>query len=99
MMPVMDGWEFRRRQRKDPALASIHVIVMSANRCLPSAEAVLSPCAMLSKKLSHVAPRQASVAHPIHLATGRLLVPTPRGQDRPSPVRCPRGRRALARYL
>ena len=49
MMPVMDGWEFRRRQREDPALASIHVIVMSANRCLPSAEAVLSPCAMLSK--------------------------------------------------
>ena len=49
MMPVMDGWEFRRRQLEDPSLASIHVMVMSANRCLPSAEAVLSPCAMLAK--------------------------------------------------
>ena len=49
MMPHMDGWEFRRRQLEDPSLKSIHVIVMSANRCLPSAEAVLSPCAMLAK--------------------------------------------------
>ena len=49
MMPVMDGWEFRRRQLEDPSLGSIHVIVMSANRCLPAAEAVLSPCAMLAK--------------------------------------------------
>jgi CheY-like chemotaxis protein len=30
MMPVMDGWEFRRRQRADPRLARIPVVVMSA---------------------------------------------------------------------
>jgi len=30
MMPVMDGWEFRRRQRADPKLADIPVVVMSA---------------------------------------------------------------------
>jgi len=29
MMPVMDGWEFRRRQRQDPALAAIPIIVIS----------------------------------------------------------------------
>jgi CheY-like chemotaxis protein len=30
MMPIMDGWEFRRRQREDPALASVPVVVLSA---------------------------------------------------------------------
>jgi CheY-like chemotaxis protein len=30
MMPVMDGWEFRREQRRDPELAPIPVIVLSA---------------------------------------------------------------------
>ena len=30
MMPVMDGWQFRAEQLKDPALAAIPVVVMSA---------------------------------------------------------------------
>jgi CheY-like chemotaxis protein len=30
MMPVMDGWEFRRRQRADPAVADVPVVVLSA---------------------------------------------------------------------
>jgi CheY-like chemotaxis protein len=30
MMPVLDGWEFRARQRQDPALAAIPVVVLSA---------------------------------------------------------------------
>src|SRR5438067_1769607 len=30
MMPVMDGWEFRRKQQADRALADIPVVVLSA---------------------------------------------------------------------
>jgi CheY-like chemotaxis protein len=30
MMPVMDGWEFRRRQRADPVLSGVPVVVLSA---------------------------------------------------------------------
>jgi CheY-like chemotaxis protein len=30
MMPVMDGWEFRRRQQADPAVSAVPVIVLSA---------------------------------------------------------------------
>lgn len=30
MMPVMDGWAFRREQLRDPRLANIPVIVLSA---------------------------------------------------------------------
>ena len=30
MMPVMDGWEFRRQQRQDPALSGVPVIILSA---------------------------------------------------------------------
>jgi CheY-like chemotaxis protein len=30
MMPVMDGWEFRRLQREDPAISAVPVVVLSA---------------------------------------------------------------------
>jgi CheY-like chemotaxis protein len=30
MMPVMDGWEFRRHQQADPVLSRVPVIVLSA---------------------------------------------------------------------
>src|SRR5688572_26345960 len=30
MMPIMDGWEFRRLQQADPRLAAIPIVVMSA---------------------------------------------------------------------
>jgi CheY-like chemotaxis protein len=30
MMPVMDGWEFQRERRRDPLLAEVPVVVLSA---------------------------------------------------------------------
>ena len=30
MMPVMDGWEFRRQQQRDPGMAEVPVVVLSA---------------------------------------------------------------------
>ena len=30
MMPVMDGWEFRRRQLEEPALAAVPVVCITA---------------------------------------------------------------------
>jgi len=30
MMPIMDGWEFRRQQKADPDLAPVPVIILSA---------------------------------------------------------------------
>nr|WP_227027821.1 response regulator [Corallococcus soli] len=32
MMPVMDGWEFAQRMRQKPSVASIPLIVLSADR-------------------------------------------------------------------
>ena len=30
MLPGLDGWQFRREQRGDPALAAVPVVVVSA---------------------------------------------------------------------
>jgi CheY-like chemotaxis protein len=40
-MPVMDGWEFRQRQRADPGLAHIAVVVVSSEENLPQVAASL----------------------------------------------------------
>jgi CheY-like chemotaxis protein len=49
-MPVMDGWEFRAEQRRDPRLAAIPIVVLSASIGV-DAHAVerLSPAATLTK--------------------------------------------------
>src|SRR5260370_16459728 len=41
MMPVMNGWEFRKQQTQDPALKSIPVLVISADRAVPQNAAAL----------------------------------------------------------
>lgn len=51
MMPVMDGWQFRREQQRDPALATIPVLVVTAagNRTgdeLTNVEVIAKPFGM-----------------------------------------------------
>jgi CheY-like chemotaxis protein len=56
MMPVMDGWEFRLAQRRDPRLAGIPVIVLSAGAGMESKLSHLAPAAFLPKpfELDHL---------------------------------------------
>lgn len=51
MMPVMDGREFRETQLKNPELAKIPVIVMSAYRDLDALIPELEPVGVLKKPL------------------------------------------------
>jgi CheY-like chemotaxis protein len=50
-MPVMTGWEFREQQRRDPALADIPVIVMSAIPHLSQTAATLQAANCLEKPI------------------------------------------------
>ncbi len=49
MMPVMDGWQFRLEQKRDPVLSQVPVIALSANGS-PQARAV-DAAAFISKPL------------------------------------------------
>jgi CheY-like chemotaxis protein len=49
MMPVMDGWEFRRRQLADPSLSAVPVVVLSALDASRAAD--LDGAAFLKKPL------------------------------------------------
>lgn len=49
MMPVMDGWAFRSEQQKDPGLADIPVVVITASRQADLAS--LNPRAFLKKPI------------------------------------------------
>jgi CheY-like chemotaxis protein len=50
-MPVMTGWEFRDQQQRDPALADIPVIVMSATPYLDRTAATLRAANCLDKPI------------------------------------------------
>lgn len=50
-MPIMTGWEFREQQRRDPALADIPVIVMSATPHLNQTAAALHAADCLDKPI------------------------------------------------
>jgi CheY-like chemotaxis protein len=50
-MPVMTGWEFREEQQREPALANIPVIVMSATLHLDQTAAGLNAVDCLDKPI------------------------------------------------
>ncbi len=49
MMPVMSGWEFRREQQQDPALAAIPVAVVTGIRNTVDRIAALNPVGYFQK--------------------------------------------------
>lgn len=49
MMPVLNGWDFRARQRTDPAFADIPVILMSAGAHIAAATGDLDAAGSLAK--------------------------------------------------
>jgi CheY-like chemotaxis protein len=49
MMPVMDGWQFRKEQQQDPALAPIPVVVVSADGNVSQKAATLGAAGFLQK--------------------------------------------------
>jgi CheY-like chemotaxis protein len=51
MMPVMDGWQFRVEQLRDPRLAVIPVVLMSADARVDQEAATLGAAAYLRKPL------------------------------------------------
>jgi CheY-like chemotaxis protein len=51
MMPVMNGWEFRSEQQRDPVLAAIPVVVVSGVDNVPEKAASLDAAAYLAKPI------------------------------------------------
>jgi CheY-like chemotaxis protein len=51
MMPVMDGWQFRAAQQRDPRIAGIPVVVMSAVTDGEAKAADLHPALYLRKPM------------------------------------------------
>lgn len=49
MMPTMNGWDFRRKQRADPRFAEIPVLLMSSGAHIASVSAELKAAGYLSK--------------------------------------------------
>jgi CheY-like chemotaxis protein len=51
MMPVMDGWEFRKEQQQDPTLADIPVVLVSAAGTVQEKAAALDAEGFLQKPI------------------------------------------------
>jgi CheY-like chemotaxis protein len=78
MMPVMNGWDFRSNQLRNPLLADIPVLLMSAGAHLPAVHDDLRAAGYLNKpvsvddiveQLERIRPRRRSAAR--RLASSR----------------------------
>lgn len=67
MMPGMNGYEFRARQRADPAIADIPVIVLSAMRGADAAATMLcaAACVMKPARVDDLLDAVSRVARPV----------------------------------
>lgn len=52
MMPVMDGWQFRAEQLKDPVLAKVPVVVISADAGVHEKVTTFGAASVLPKPIS-----------------------------------------------
>jgi CheY-like chemotaxis protein len=52
MMPVMDGWQFRSEQIKDPALSKVPVVVISADASVHEKVSSFGAATVLPKPIS-----------------------------------------------
>jgi len=52
MMPVMDGWQFRTEQLKDPNLSKVPVVVISADASVHEKVATFGAASVLPKPIS-----------------------------------------------
>src|SRR5262249_5668665 len=82
MLPGMDGWEFRKRQRGDPALAPVPVVLISGAEGLGQAAEALAAAGCLEKPID-VTRLLAEVRR--HAGAPRLSVLV--GEDEPGVLR------------
>jgi CheY-like chemotaxis protein len=52
MMPVMDGWQFRAEQMKDPTLSKVPLVVISADASVHQKVASFGAASVLPKPIS-----------------------------------------------
>jgi two-component system cell cycle sensor histidine kinase/response regulator CckA len=80
MMPVMDGWQFRLEQRRDPELAQVPVVALSASRSASAAAVdadlfLTKPCsaATLARAVEEVLAVRQRRAEPARLAQAERM--------------------------
>ncbi len=66
MMPVMDGWEFRMEQQRDPALSPIPVVVLSAVYNAPERAGLLGAADYMQKPVEFDRLIQSAERHRLH---------------------------------